>query len=95
MKEIILLKAGEIALKGLNRSVFEDRLAKNCKFRLKHLGRFQITRAQSTMYCEPLDEDIDIDEAVETLQTVFGFSKMSRACVVEKDIDAIKAAAAE
>ena len=29
MKEIILLKAGEIALKGLNRSVFEDRLAKN------------------------------------------------------------------
>ena len=95
MKEIILLKAGEIALKGLNRSVFEDRLAKNCKFRLKHLGRFQITRAQSTMYCEPLDEDIDIDEAVETLQTVFGFSKMSRACVVEKDMDAIKAAAAE
>ena len=95
MKEIILLKAGEIALKGLNRSVFEDRLAKNCKFRLKHLGRFQITRAQSTMYCEPLDEDIDIDEAVETLQTVFGFSKMSRACVVEKDMDAIKAVAAE
>ena len=95
MKEIILLKAGEIALKGLNRSVFEDRLAKNCKFRLKHLGRFQITRAQSTMYCEPLDEDIDIDEAVETLQTVFGFSKMSRACGVEKDMDAIKAAAAE
>ena len=95
MKEIILLKAGEIALKGLNRSVFEDRLAKNCKFRLKHLGRFQITRAQSTMYCEPLDEDIDIDEAVETLQTVFGFSKMSRACVVEKDMDAIKVAAAE
>ena len=95
MKEIILLKAGEIALKGLNRSVFEDRLAKNCKFRLKHLGRFQITRAQSTMYCEPLDEDIDIDEAVETLQTVFGFSKMSRACVVEKNMDAIKAAAAE
>ena len=95
MKEIILLKAGEIALKGLNRSVFEDRLAKNCKFRLKHLGRLRIPRARSTMYCEPLEEDIDIDEAVETLQTVFGFSKMSRACVVEKDMDAIKAAAAE
>ena len=29
MKEIILLKAGEIALKGLNRSTFEDRLVKN------------------------------------------------------------------
>ena len=28
MKEIILLKSGEIALKGLNRSTFEDIMAK-------------------------------------------------------------------
>ena len=87
MKEIILLKAGEIALKGLNRSTFEDRLVKNCKFRLRDIGSFRFTRAQSTMYAEPLSEDIDMDDAVETLQHVFGFSKLSRACVVEKDMD--------
>ena len=29
MNEIILLKSGEIALKGLNRSTFEDIMAKN------------------------------------------------------------------
>lgn len=66
MKEIILLKAGEIALKGLNRSTFEDRLVKNCKFRLRDIGSFRFTRAQSTMYAEPLSEDIDMDDAVET-----------------------------
>ena len=53
MKEIILLKAGEIALKGLNRSTFEDRLVKNCKFRLRDIGSFRFTRAQSTMYADP------------------------------------------
>ena len=95
MKEIILLKAGEIALKGLNRSTFEDRLVKNCKFRLRDIGSFRFTRAQSTMYAEPLSEDIDMDDAVETLQHVFGFSKLSRACVVEKDMDTICAAAEE
>ena len=31
MKEIILLKDGEIALKGLNRHAFEDRLIKNAR----------------------------------------------------------------
>ena len=75
MKEIILLKSGEIALKGLNRSTFEDRLVKNCKFRLRDVGSFKFTRAQSTMYAEPLSEEIDMDDAVETLQHIFGFAR--------------------
>ena len=33
MKEIILVKYGEIALKGLNKSTFEDMLQKNIKRR--------------------------------------------------------------
>lgn len=95
MKEIILLKSGEIALKGLNRSTFEDRLVKNCKYKLRRLGEFKFTKAQSTMYAEPLDEDIDLDDTIDALKNVFGFAAMSRACVVEKDMDAIKSAAAE
>ena len=38
MKEIILIKNGELALKGLNRSSFESTLAKNIKRRLQSLG---------------------------------------------------------
>ena len=85
MKEIILLKCGEIALKGLNRSGFEDRLVKNCKRRLEPLGDFKFGKAQSTIYIEPKSEDIDLDEAVARLQKVFGIVALTRACVAEKD----------
>ena len=42
MKEILLLKDGEIVLKGLNRRQFEDVLKKNIKNTLSPLGKFEI-----------------------------------------------------
>ena len=60
-KELILAKYGEMALKGLNRGTFEDILMKNLRRRLKKLGAFKLNRAQSTIYMEPLSEDIDLD----------------------------------
>ena len=47
MKEIILIKNGELALKGLNRRNFEDALIKNMKRRLKALGEIKIRNLQS------------------------------------------------
>ena len=47
MQEIILIKNGELALKGLNRSSFESVLVKNIKRRMHGLGKFVITRSQS------------------------------------------------
>ena len=44
MKEIILCKYGEIALKGLNKSSFEGMMTKSVKYRLKRLGEFNIFR---------------------------------------------------
>lgn len=85
MKEIILLKSGEIALKGLNRSTFEDIMAKNARRRLQPLGEFKIWHAQSTTYVQPLTEGVDMDEAVRRLQTVFGIVAVTKSCVVEKD----------
>ena len=64
MKEIILIKNGELALKGLNRSTFEDILIKNMRRRLKSLGEVTIRKAQSTIYVEPQSEDFDFDEAL-------------------------------
>lgn len=94
MKELILLKCGEIALKGLNRGSFEDALIRNARRRLEDLGKFKFYKAQSTIYAEPLAES-DLDEALERLSKVFGFSGLSRAAIVEKNFDAIKTAAAE
>ena len=39
-QEVILLKLGEIALKGLNRKSFEDVLLKNIRRRLQSAGAF-------------------------------------------------------
>ena len=81
MKEILLLKDGEIVLKGLNRRTFEDVLKKNLKYALMPLGRFEIKSAQSTIYVTPLSDDIDLDEACTRVSRVFGIASFSRAAV--------------
>lgn len=95
MKEIILLKEGELALKGLNRVNFEDKLIKNIKFRFRDLGKFTFTRSQSAVAIEAESEDVDFEEAVERLKKVFGIVAFSRAAIAEKDIESIKATAKE
>lgn len=95
MKEIILIKNGELALKGLNRNSFEDILIKNMKKRLADLGGFEFTKSQSTIMVDPKDSDIDLDDAVDRLSKVFGIAALSRACVCEKDFDIIKKTAVE
>ncbi|MCD7828132.1 MAG: tRNA 4-thiouridine(8) synthase ThiI, partial [Clostridiales bacterium] len=96
MQEIILLKDGELALKGLNRSTFEDILNKNIRQRLRStVGEFKITRSQSTTVIQPCDEFADLDKAVEVIRRVFGVVGISRAAQCEKDMDIIKRTAVE
>ena len=93
MQEVILVKLGEIVLKGLNRRVFEDRLLKNIRRRVQRAGNFDVYSMQSTVYVVPKDEDADIDEAEERVAKVFGVIGYTRACVCEKSMDAILATA--
>ncbi len=86
MKEILLCKCGELVLKGLNRHKFEDRLRRTLYWRLKKLGEFRIHGCQSTIYVEPLDPAISMDETVEVCRRVFGIVAISRAAVCEKEI---------
>lgn len=95
MKEIILLKNGELALKGLNRHTFENQLVKNMKQRLHDLGKIRYVQSQSTITVEPVDERVDLDEAFRRLKKIFGIAGLSRCAAVEKDMDAILPAACE
>ena len=90
MKEVILIKLGEIVLKGLNRKNFEDRLVKNIKHRLHPIGAFKVKNSQSIVTVMPVFDDIDMDEAAECISKIFGIAAFSRACVCDKDIDKIK-----
>ncbi len=89
MKEIILCKYGEIALKGLNKSSFESTLVKNVKRRLRRFGKFDYWRSQSTLYISPLEDSIDMDEVLEAVGKIFGIVKMYKALEVEKTMEAI------
>ena len=95
MQEVILVKLGELVLKGLNRRVFEDRLLKNIRRRIARAGNFDVYSSQSTVYIVPKDEDADIDEAEERVAKVFGIIGYCRACVCEKDMDTILKTAPE
>ena len=89
MQELILLKLGELVLKGLNRHVFEERLCANIRRRIKHCGKFQITSKQSTIYIEPLNEEADLDAAFEACKCIFGIVALSKAHPCEKTKEAI------
>ena len=54
--DIILLKYGEIALKGLNRPMFERQLLANVRSVLGDIGKFHVRKSQSTIYVEPVEE---------------------------------------
>ena len=95
LQEILLIKNGELALKGLNRGTFEAVLVKNLRYRLRKLGHFEIRKAQSTVYIRPTDDTADLDAAADAVSRVFGIAGFSRACVTEKNIQAIGDAAIE
>ena len=95
MRDIILLKLGEIVLKGLNKRYFEQKLLQNVKRRLVPLGEFDVSCMQSTIYVEPKSDDIDMDAALEAMTKVFGAASVVRAAGCEKTPEAMAAKAIE
>ena len=95
MQDIILLKQGEIVLKGLNKKYFEQKLVQNVKRRLFRLGEFEVTCLQSTIYVEPKSEDVDMDAVTEAMTQVFGVAVVVRAAACEKTKEAMAQKAIE
>lgn len=95
IREILLLKCGELVLKGLNRSRFESRLLSNIRYRLRPVGKFKVYSIQSTVYVEPEDTDCDMQRAFSEMSRVFGIASVCRAAVCRKDIADICETAAE
>ena len=96
MKKIILVRYGEIILKGLNRPVFEDKLVKNIKRALFSLGKINVEKSQARIYIEPADEaGYDYNSAINRLTKVFGIVSASPAWKVNADFNEIKKCALE
>ncbi|MCL2773749.1 MAG: tRNA 4-thiouridine(8) synthase ThiI [Oscillospiraceae bacterium] len=96
--KVLLLKYGEIALKGLNRNKFEKLLEQNVENAVKKYkynsnnknAYINIEREQSimTVWCD--DPNFDIDNIIPALSKVFGIVTINSALKVEKNIDKIK-----
>ena len=79
-QELILIRLGEIALKGLNRHKFETRLISNFRYLLRDLGIFKIYQEQSIVYMEkrPQDQfDFPTREILQRIKDVFGYVSAS------------------
>ncbi|MBR4754488.1 MAG: tRNA 4-thiouridine(8) synthase ThiI [Lachnospiraceae bacterium] len=67
-----LIKYGEIGIKGKNRYIFEEALARQIKYALGRIeGEFEVSLNQGRIYVEARSS-FDFDDAVTELQTVFG-----------------------
>ena len=89
MKEIFLMKLGEVVLKGSNKRQFESRLRQNVRRRMKPYGNFDVYIMQSTVYVEPMDDLCDVDGAWEACRSIFGVVSLCRSRACEKNVDAI------
>ena len=89
MKEIFLLKLGEIVLKGANKRQFEDKLRQNVRRRMRPFGNFDVYLMQSTIYVEPMDEEADVEGAWDACSSIFGLVSLCRCRACEKDLDSI------
>lgn len=89
-EEVILLKLGEVVLKGLNRRKMEDLLIKNIKTALHGCGPVSIRDSQSTIFVEFKEEEPNVEKAQQALKRVFGIMNLTRAYRGDYDWETLK-----
>jgi len=92
VEQVLLVRYGEIHLKGLNRPFFERKLIDGINNALRGFGA-QVRRDQGRIYVFGVAEDRAAD-ACDALTRVFGVHSVSPAVAVEKEWGAIVEAAA-
>lgn len=79
MNRYVLVRYGELALKGLNRSFFEKTLKENLEYALKRIGRSKVRRMRGRLAAGPFEE---ILPAARALSKVFGVTSVSPALLL-------------
>ncbi len=90
MEKVILIRYGEIHLKGQNRPFFEKALHKNIIRALSGFPDIKVLKAQGRYYIEDFSDEAGVLDA---LTRVFGIVSMSPAVKTEKDFDMVARAA--
>ena len=88
MKHVILVRYGEISLKGLNRNYFIDLLARNIRSALSRLESVKVRKVQGRIIVDI--DDSDMQEGLERIVRVFGIVPVSPAAVIESRLEVIE-----
>ncbi|RAY13098.1 tRNA 4-thiouridine(8) synthase ThiI [Actinomadura craniellae] len=90
----VLLKLGELVLKGKNRELFERRLQNNLRAAVRDIARVEIARRYGVMVLRSEGADVaTIDRLVRRATDVMGIVRAHRAWRVNKDVDGVVQAA--
>lgn len=88
MYNILIVKYGEIGVKGKNRYLFENKLIKNIKNMLKPLGEYNVYKEYGRIYIDVNDDNYE--EVMEEVRKVFGIVGVCPGIKAEKDYDVLK-----
>ncbi|MHC1747518.1 MAG: tRNA uracil 4-sulfurtransferase ThiI [Cellulosilyticaceae bacterium] len=91
MKNVFVIKYGEIAIKGKNRYIFENRLLNTIQKNLREIGSFHVKKEQGRLTVEPLEDTVDEELVIGTLSRIFGIVGIAYGTKEDEvSIDAIK-----
>jgi len=77
MQKVVLVRYGEIMLKGLNRQSFVNRLAANIRRAIAPVGLAHVGYSQGRVYIEPRQENYNALEAAMKARNIFGVVSVS------------------
>ncbi|EHT3470620.1 tRNA 4-thiouridine(8) synthase ThiI [Staphylococcus pseudintermedius] len=84
----ILVRYGELTLKGGNRKTFVSQLCSNVKRALMPLKGYEVKANRDRMYIQ-LEPEADIEEMMTRISKVFGVHSISPVLKLEKSMDAV------
>lgn len=88
VENVIIIRYGEIALKGLNKRFFEDKLVGQIRNALSDLGKIRVYKAHSRIYVDIAD--YNVRSITDRIKKVFGVVSLSIAKRFEANMDRIK-----
>lgn len=94
MKRMLLIRYGEISLKGLNRNYFIDTLLKNIRYAVKDFDSVKLSKIQGRITLENYSPE-DEEAIIEAVKKVFGLVYITKTIKTEVDLDIIKDVALE
>lgn len=93
-QNILIVRCGEVALKGMNKPYFERMLVDRIRRNLKAFKGVDIKRQEGLIFIRA-EKDLDIDAIIKETAKVFGVASISKAVEAEPELNAIGEAAVE